>query len=86
MPRCRPITRRYDLPGSGADYRLYAEAAIPAGTGFVVWLAATDQAEPPPVDRLDAWEKASGYRVRMSLVTFLPKRMLVLSSPIALRR
>lgn len=36
-------------------HRLYAEAAIPAGTGFVVWLAATDQAEPPPVDRLDAW-------------------------------
>jgi phage tail-like protein len=36
-------------------HRLYAEASIPPGTGFVVWLAATEEAGPPPVDALDAW-------------------------------
>jgi phage tail-like protein len=42
--------------GSAATvwHRLYAEASLPAGTGFVVWLAATEEAEPP--EALDAWQ------------------------------
>jgi phage tail-like protein len=36
-------------------HRLYAEASIPAGSGFVVWLAATDEAEPPATDSPTAW-------------------------------
>ena len=36
-------------------HRLYAEAAIPPATGFVVWLAATDEAEPPAADALALW-------------------------------
>jgi phage tail-like protein len=41
-------------------HRLYAEASIPAGTGFVVWLAATDEAEPPGDDDATAWH-AHGF-------------------------
>jgi phage tail-like protein len=37
-------------------HRLYAEASIPAGTGFVVWLAATEEADPPAREALDAWQ------------------------------
>jgi phage tail-like protein len=42
--------------GSAATiwHRLYAEASIPAGTGFVVWLAATEEADPPEAP--DAWQ------------------------------
>lgn len=36
-------------------HRLYAEADIPAQCGFVVWLAATNQARPPAADDLLAW-------------------------------
>ena len=36
-------------------HRLYAEAAIPAHTGFVVWLAATNDPRPPASDELAAW-------------------------------
>lgn len=36
-------------------HRVYAEAALPHGTGFVVWLAATDEAEPPAEDNAAAW-------------------------------
>lgn len=36
-------------------HRLYAEARVPAGTGFVVWLAATSEAEPPPAGDVTAW-------------------------------
>jgi phage tail-like protein len=36
-------------------HRLYAEASIPRGTGFVVWLAATDEAEPPAAASTAAW-------------------------------
>ena len=35
-------------------HRLYAEASLPPGTGFVVWLAASDEAQPP--EELDAWQ------------------------------
>jgi phage tail-like protein len=36
-------------------HRLYAEARVPAGTGFVVWLAATPDPAPPPADDVTAW-------------------------------
>lgn len=36
-------------------HRLYAEAALPAGTGFVAWLAATGEAQ-PPADTDAAWQ------------------------------
>lgn len=36
-------------------HRLYAEADIPPQCGFVVWLAATNQARPPADDDLLAW-------------------------------
>jgi phage tail-like protein len=41
-------------------HRLYAEAAIPAHTGFVVWLAATNDPRPPASDELAAWH-AHGF-------------------------
>jgi phage tail-like protein len=37
-------------------HRLYAEAAIPAHTGFTVWLAATNEARPPASSDLQAWQ------------------------------
>lgn len=37
-------------------HRLYAEAAIPARTGFTVWLAATDEALPPALSDQQAWQ------------------------------
>ena len=40
--------------------RLYAEAAIPAHSGFVVWLAATNDPRPPTSDELAAWH-AHGF-------------------------
>src|SRR5690606_2569986 len=36
-------------------HRVYAEARIPPGTGFLVWCAATAEPGPPPVDQADAW-------------------------------
>jgi phage tail-like protein len=36
-------------------HRLYVEAAIPAHTGFVVWLAATNDPRPPASGELAAW-------------------------------
>ncbi|MBE0623298.1 MAG: phage tail protein [Burkholderiales bacterium] len=36
-------------------HRLYAEAAIPAHSGFTVWLAATNEARPPPWSDRQAW-------------------------------
>lgn len=41
-------------------HRLYAEASIPPGTGFVVWLAATEEAEPPAAAAAAAWH-AHGF-------------------------
>ena len=37
-------------------HRLYAEASIPAGTGFIVWIAATALPVPPPANDADAWQ------------------------------
>ena len=37
-------------------HRLYAEAAIPAHSGFTVWLAATNEARPPASDDAQAWQ------------------------------
>jgi phage tail-like protein len=37
-------------------HRLYAEAAIPAHSGFTVWLAATNEARPPAADDALAWQ------------------------------
>lgn len=36
-------------------HRLVAEAVLPAHTGFVAWLAATNEPAPPPSDDLSAW-------------------------------
>lgn len=36
-------------------HRLYAEASIPPHTAAVVWLAATNDPQPPPADDLVAW-------------------------------
>jgi phage tail-like protein len=36
-------------------HRLFAEAALPAHTGFVAWLAATNEPAPPAEDDLLAW-------------------------------
>lgn len=36
-------------------HRLYAEAQVPTRTGFVVWLAATNEATPPDVTAAQAW-------------------------------
>ena len=41
-------------------HRLYAEAAIPAHTGFTAWLAATNDPRPPATDDLAAWH-AHGF-------------------------
>jgi len=41
-------------------HRLIAEAAIPRGCGFVVWVAATEQPEPPPLGDAAAWH-AHGF-------------------------
>jgi len=40
--------------------RVYAEAVIPAHTGFVLWLAATNEPRPPAHDDLTAWH-AHGF-------------------------
>lgn len=37
-------------------HRLYAEAAIPAHTGFTLWLAATNEARPPALSATQAWQ------------------------------
>ncbi|HEX5126910.1 MAG TPA: phage tail protein, partial [Rhodocyclaceae bacterium] len=37
-------------------HRLYAEAAIPAHSGFTVWLAATNEARPPAPEDLELWQ------------------------------
>lgn len=37
-------------------HRLYAEAAIPAHSGFTVWLAATNEARPPAADDAASWQ------------------------------
>jgi phage tail-like protein len=37
-------------------HRLYAEAAIPARTGFTVWLAATNEARPPDPTDYQSWQ------------------------------
>jgi phage tail-like protein len=36
-------------------HRLYAEARLPARTGFIVWCAATAEPAPPPADARGAW-------------------------------
>lgn len=41
-------------------HRLYAEASIPPACGFVVWLAATDEPQPPADDAALAWH-AHGF-------------------------
>jgi phage tail-like protein len=41
-------------------HRLMAEASIPRGSGFIVWVAATAEPEPPPLDAAEAWH-AHGF-------------------------
>lgn len=53
-------------------HRLIAEAAIPRGCGFVVWVAATEQAEPPPLDDARAWH-AHGFG--LDIATLAPEAM-----------
>ena len=36
-------------------HRVYAECQLPAQTGFVLWLAATNEAQPPARDDVTAW-------------------------------
>ena len=36
-------------------HRLYAEARLPPGTGFIVWCAATAEPAPPELAEVDAW-------------------------------
>src|SRR5690606_35802883 len=36
-------------------HRLYAEARLPAGSGFIVWCAATAEPAPPPLADAEAW-------------------------------
>ena len=62
-------TLRAQLIDSGTPatiwHRVYAEANIPPHCGFMLWLATSNDLEPPPVDDLEAWHAhAFGRDVR----------------------
>ena len=62
-------TLRAQLIDSGTPatiwHRVYAEANIPPHCGFILWLATSNDLEPPPVEDLEAWHAhAFGRDVR----------------------
>ena len=64
------------LLDSGRDgtvwHRLLAEAAIPRGCGFIAWVAATAEAEPPAVDAASGWHP---HGFGLDIATLAPAAM-----------
>ena len=64
------------LLDSGRDgtvwHRLLAEASIPRGCGFIAWVAATAEAEPPPLGDATAWHP---HGFGLDIATLAPAAM-----------